>query len=107
MKKIKRESITDELYRLVLDTETHHNHDIIEDDNGVLRWAANPDIIRIMENISMNDLSMLLIELGYDQNSEIYRKLYRDIGYSLYGYWEVFYWEVNNEKAYDYVPNAK
>ena len=26
------------------------------------------------------------------------------MGYSLGGYWEVFYWEVNNELAHKYKP---
>ena len=37
-------------------------------------------------------------------NSEMWRKLYRDLGYSLFGYWEIFYWEANNEKAAEYKP---
>lgn len=36
------------------------------------------------------------------KNSEVYRKLYRDMGYSLYGYWEI-----NNEDAGEYIPNTK
>ena len=38
----------------------------------------------------------------FTKNSEEWRKLYRDIGYSLYGYWEIFYWDMNNEDAADY-----
>lgn len=103
---VKREDITVENYRLILDTETHHNHEIIEDEHGVIRWKENKNVELFLKNISLNDLCPLLNSLGYDKNSEIYRKLYRNMGYSLSGYWEVFYWEWNNEDADDYIPNA-
>lgn len=103
---VKREEITDETYREILDVETHHNHEIIKDKNGTLRWKENPDVNRFLKNISLNDLCRLLNCLGYNKNSEVYRKLYRDMGYSLFGYWEIFFWEANNEDASEYVPNA-
>lgn len=109
MKKyIDRKDITEDYAREVLDVETHHDHRIIQDRNGTLRWEPNNGIRQFLGEgrISLNDLCPLLAELGYDKNSEVYRKLYRDMGYSLFGYWEVFYWEVNNEAAEDYVPNA-
>lgn len=106
MKEINRQDITIENYRLILDKETHHNHIIIEDENGVLRWKENNDVQHFLKNISLNDLCPLLNCLGYDKNSEVYRKLYRDMGYSLNGYWEVFYWNWNNEDSDEYVPNA-
>ncbi len=96
----------DKYYREMLKTEKHHKHEIIETSNGTLRWKEDPDVIKILEKISLNDLVPLLCFLGYDKNSEPYRQLYRDIGYSLFGYWEVFYWEVNNEYHSEYVPNA-
>jgi hypothetical protein len=103
---ISRDDITVENYRLILDKETHHNHEIIEDKNGTLRWKENKDVEHYLKNISLNDLCPLLISLGFDKNSEVYRKLYRDMGYSLNGYWEIFYWEWNNEDSEDYIPNA-
>lgn len=72
----------------------------------MIRWKENPNVTKILSLISLNDLIPLLYELGYDKNSEIYRKLYRDMGYSLSGYWEIFYWEMNNEYANDYQPEA-
>lgn len=105
MKIINREDIVGEEYRLVLDTETHHDHEIFEDDRRVYRWKENHIINNLLEKVSLNDLINELYNLGYDKNSEIYRKLYRDLGYSLYGYWEVFYWETNNELASEYIPN--
>ena len=103
---ISRDDITVENYRLILDKETHHNQEIIEDKNGTLRWKENKDVEHYLKNISLNDLCPLLISLGFDKNSEVYRKLYRDMGYSLNGYWEIFYWEWNNEDSEDYIPNA-
>ncbi len=29
--------------------------------------------------------------------------MYRDMGVSLFGYWEIFYWEMNNEKSQEYI----
>ena len=104
---IKREEITIDTYRDILDNETHHNHEIIEDEHGTLRWKENPDVKRFLKNISLNDLCPLLDALGYGKNSEVYRKLYRDMGCSLNCYWEVFYWEANNEDASEYRPNKR
>jgi hypothetical protein len=43
--------------------------------------------------------------LGYNKNSEIYRKFFWDLYYSISGYWEIFYWKVNNEIADEYKPS--
>lgn len=103
---VKREDITDENYREILNKEAHHDHVIIKDGN-TLRWKTNPQVIVLLKGVSLNYLCPLLTALGYNKNSEIYRKLYRDMGYSLYGYWEIFYWEVNNPDAKSYIPNKK
>ncbi len=106
MKIIKRENIKDKDYRLILDTETHHNHQIIEDEHGTLRWRHQPIVRRLIDDkLNLNDLMVMLGIMGHDKNSEVVRKLYRDMGYSLFGYWEVFYWEMNNPEADEYVPN--
>ena len=105
MKLIDRKDITDECSREVLDKETHHDHPIIEGKDGRLYWKPNRAAQILKERVDLNDLLPLLMEMGYGKNSEVYRKLYRDIGMSLFGYWEVFYWEVNNEYAAQYVPN--
>lgn len=104
---IKREDIRQETYREILDVETHHDHPIIEDENGMYRWKHSIDTTRELEEISLNDLIPLLWSLGIDKNSELYRLLYRNMGYSLSGYWEIFYWEVNNPQAAEYEPNSK
>jgi hypothetical protein len=50
---------------------------------------------------------MLFMRMGLTKNSEEVRKLYRDMGYSLSGYWEIFYWDMNNEDAHKYKPKKK
>jgi hypothetical protein len=108
MKVVNREDITDKLYREILDVETHHDHKIIEDESGTLRWEVNPATRFLVDEVTdLNNTVMKLYGKGHDKNSELYRKLYRDIGYSLYGYWEIFYWEMNNEEVAEYAPNTK
>lgn len=102
---IKREDITEETYREILDIETHHDHLIEKDEHGTLRWVENPTVRKMVDKIGLNDIIIFLYNLGYGKNSEVFRKMYRDMGYSLYGYWEIFYWEVNNEEAFEYEPN--
>lgn len=96
---------TADTYKEVLDKETHHAHEIIRDDNGTLRWKENPTVRKIIDKGILNDLWFLFWSMGLTKNSEPVRKLYRDMGYSLYGYWEIFYWEMNNEEAGEYNPN--
>lgn len=107
-KAINRDKIKDKTYREVLDIETHHDHVIIKDEQGTLRWKQN-DTVRelISKKLNLNDLWELFHSMGYNKNSEVVRQLYRDMGYSLYGYWEVFYWEMNNDIADEYKPNKK
>lgn len=107
MRIVKREDITEETYREVLDIETHHDHVIVEDERGILRWKQNKEVRDLVDKMNLNDIVELFSLLGYGKNSEIFRKMYRDMGYSLNGYWEIFYWEVNNENAADYKPNNK
>jgi hypothetical protein len=104
---VNRNDITDDTYREILDVETHHDHEIIKDEQGVLRWKENVDVCRYKNRMSLNDLCPLLECLGYGKNSEVFRQLYRDIGYSLFGYWEIFYWDFNNSEAHKYEPNKE
>ena len=97
MEIIKREDLPEDYTEMMI-TESHHDHEIVMV-NGVIRWKACSVTNSLLGDISLNDLIPLLHVLGYDENSEIYRQLYRNMGYSLSGYWEVFYWEMNNEDA--------
>lgn len=101
MKTISRDDILDIHYMEMFKKESHHDHKIILD-NGIFRWKENDHIVSILKTFPLNDIIVLFNELGIHKNHEVYRKLYRDIGYSLFGYWEVFYWEVNNPHAKDY-----
>jgi len=105
MKYIKREDITNsEAYNEIFKKESHHDHKIIQDERGVYRWESDPLIDKFvtLDLINLNDLIPKMWVKGMDKNSEEYRELYRKIGYSLSGYWEVFYWECNNEDADKY-----
>jgi hypothetical protein len=88
-------------YLEMMPTESHHSDEIVIDD-GVIRWKKDPTVTALLERISLNDLCPLLDVLGHGKNSEVYRKLYRDMGYSLSGYWEIFYWDMNNEDCEEY-----
>jgi hypothetical protein len=108
MKTIERKSLYDvEDYQLIFETESHHDHEVIEDEHGTLRWKEDPMVCKIIDKGILNDLWYLFHTMGLTKNSEEVRKLYRDMGYSLSGYWEIFYWEVNNEDAENYRPNGK
>ena len=97
-----------EVYHEMMKTETHHSHIIIEDKHGTLRWKSDPFIERLTNDCSLNDIVMGFYSNGNDKNTETYRELYRRMGYSLSGYWEVFYWDANNERASEYKqPNNK
>ena len=109
MQVIPRSEIQEDIYRDILDKETHHNHEIIvehklQDGEPIFRWKPNPVVSRHLQHIHLSELLGLLRAMGFGKNSEVYRKLYRDMGYSLFGYWEIFYWEVNNEEAAQYTP---
>ena len=101
---IDRKSVTDSRFREILEREGHHDHAIIKDGNGTLRWKANPRVEKILTVLDIEGITTLLWTLGYDRNSEVYRKLYRDMGYSLEGYWEEFYWVIRNREAGRYQP---
>ncbi len=102
---IERSELPDD-YAEMMKTESHHNHVIIKDKNGTLRWKENAFVNELSDKAGLNNLCPLLNELGYGKNSEVYRKLYRDMGYSLSGYWEIFYWEANNEEVDQYKQPA-
>ena len=106
METIQRKDLTDETSLEIIEAENHHDHEIIKDDTGTIRWKMNSDVRKVMDRNSMNDITILLELLGYGKNSEVYRKLYRDIGYSLSGYYEVFYWDVNNPECDQYKTNS-
>jgi len=104
-KLVDRDQLPDD-YAEMMKTESHHQHEIIMDSNGVIRWKADPFIRRFVDACSLNEIVAGFHANGNGKNSEVYRELYRRMGYSLSGYWEIFYWEVNNENASDYSPST-
>jgi hypothetical protein len=88
-------------YLEILQNESHTNHELIND-NGRVRWKEDPEVSEMIERIGLNQVIQLYISLGYTKNSEEWRHLYRSIGYSLGGYWEVFYWDTNNSEVDNY-----
>jgi hypothetical protein len=93
-----------ETYKEIFDREPHHNHEIVETEDGSIRWKEDPAVKTIISRTNLNDLWVLFHYMGLTKNSEEVRKLYRDMGYSLSGYWEIFHWEMNNEEARKYKP---
>jgi hypothetical protein len=88
-------------YAEVLATE-EFGHELYIDDHGVLRWVKNYEKEQeIMDEFGASDLNQLFAR-GADKNDPRIRELYKHIGYSLSGFWEIFYWEVNNPQAYKY-----
>ena len=102
---VTREELMDvDSYKEMFDIEFHHNHEIIRDQNGTIRWKGDPAMDNIIsKTVNLNDLwYIMFFSMGLTKNSEEVRKLYRDMGYSLSGYWEIFFWEMNNEDADEY-----
>ena len=92
----------DDIYKEMLAMEKH-DHKIIMDDHGTLRWEADPviDMVSPGGEYACLDLNQLFRN-GARKNDPRIRELYRRMGYSLFGYWEVFYWEANNPQADEY-----
>jgi len=92
-------------YQEMMVTESHHDHEIIKDEHGTIRWKRNEPLNDLVDNtMNLNHIVMMFRMLGHGKNSEIYRELYRNMGVSLSMYWEVFYWEANNPEAHKYTP---
>lgn len=85
-----------DVWKDMKELESHHTHNIILK-GGIYRWEQTNfdygDINQIMRNFYNN---------GHTKNSEEVRAFYRSIGYSLFGYWELVYWDVNNPIVMDY-----
>lgn len=93
-----------DIYDEIMQSEWHHTHEIVIDNRGTLRWRADPSVEAAFDSgrLDLTGHICYLYSKGLNKNSEEYRKLYRDLGYSLRGYWEVFYWEMNNPIAGEY-----
>ena len=94
-------------YSEMMKKETHHDHEIIKDEHGTIRWKEDPFIRQFTYDCSLNDICAGFYANGNDKNTESYRELYRKMGYSLSGYWEIFYWDMNNGIADEYKQPEK
>ena len=90
-----------EIAKEIFSKEYHHSH-IIDNIDGILRWRMNKDVRAEVDRKGLSNIIGYYNSMGLDRNSEEMRKLYRDIGSSLFVYWETFYWEVNNKDAHLY-----
>lgn len=97
--------IDDDECAAMLLTEQHHDHEIVVVD-GLARWKENPGVREVVDMCDLNNMIEDMEKKGIGRNDERYRRLYRNMGYSLRGYWEVFYWSMNNEDAEEYRPPA-
>lgn len=104
---VERKDITEAVYVEIFQAETHHDHELLQDEEGIYRWKENKSVRKLVTEMNLNQIMSLFRELGLDKNSEIIRKMYRDMGYSLFGYWEIFYWTANNEIADQYKAPEK
>jgi hypothetical protein len=86
--------------------EAHHDHPIIEE-GGRYYWKPIGGVRNLTRAMDLNSVWTMFDALGWGRNSEQLRHLYRCMGYSLFGYWEVFYWEANNPDADQYKPPTK
>lgn len=107
MRTVNRNEITDPNCRAILDIETHHDHEIIEGEEGVFRWKPNHVVIELVKEMDLDNIMWLFQQLGLNANSEITRKLYRNLGYSLHAYWKLFYTEGSNRQAKEYKPQPE
>lgn len=101
MKTINRKDLPTD-YLDMMKSESHHTHRVVEDEHGCLRWEKDAFIDQLTTDCSLNDIVKGFHSNGNGKNTESYRELYRRMGYSLSGYWEIFYW--NNPDADKYVP---
>ena len=107
MKNIKREEIKDLDFIEIMKKESHHSHEIIQDNKGILYWKPDENLCAEIEGKNINDNIFYFHSNGLDKNSEEYRKFYRDMGYSLLGYWNIFYCKTNNPICTNYRKNCK
>lgn len=92
-------------YAEMMKTEQHHSHEIVMS-NDVIRWKSNAGVVEVTSMCDLNQMILAMQEKGIGKNDERYRRLYRNMGYSLSGYWEVFYWDMNNDEADEYKPQS-
>lgn len=102
---IRQRAMLDDDYRRGLEVDGH-DHELIIDDRGTIRWKANPVIRKLVRDkiIDLNAVWDNAYEVYGEKakNTWVMRNFYRQLGYSLFGYWEIFFWEANNEWSFEW-----
>jgi hypothetical protein len=94
----------------IFETEDHYRHNVVKITLGSSThsyWQTNTSIYHFLQPLGLHQLSETLLAWGLDRNTELYRKLYRDMGCSLFNYKEIFYMPNDAYHPSQYIPNAK
>jgi hypothetical protein len=65
------------------------NHPIIRDEHGVIRYQRNPLVCWLQEHSDLNAM-WIAYRRHHSWSTEAFMQFYRDIGYSLSGFEEVW-----------------
>ncbi len=85
--------------------EDAQDHPLVAD-GDVLRFKANPVIRLIVDRwVNLNELSAAIQCMGYERSVQLgFRAFYRDMGYSLGGYLEIFGEALDEEEQTGMIP---
>ena len=79
-----------------------HEVEMVDD---VLRWKPDPLVRWMVDQMDLNDFwhprkrPAMHDRPPISKNDPRVREMYRKMGYSISGYWEIFFWDMNNELA--------
>lgn len=65
------------------------SHPVVEDKHGVLRYQKNPLIAYLQEQADLNEM-WIIYRKYHTWTQEQFMQFYRDIGYSLHGFEEIW-----------------
>ncbi|MBD0788135.1 hypothetical protein HUO09_17410 [Vibrio sp. Y2-5] len=85
-------------YSNLLLREAGNSHPIILAENGGYFWKENPSVANLISQVGLNNVCHLLLTMGFDQNSDVYKQLYRNLGVSLSRYESVIYQDEEKSK---------
>lgn len=74
-------------FKDMLKKEAHHADEIVLGEDGKYYWKENPITRALVSKISFGKVWEMMDLMGYGRNSEHVRRLVREYGYSLMGYW--------------------
>jgi hypothetical protein len=106
MRKVSREELPSDFF-VMMEYEAHHDHEIIMDNAGMLRWKDDPEVRKLLIEYGgcTDNIIQVIRGMGYDNNSEVLRKFYRDCGLMLVEYFDILYGQ-NGVVDIDYVPHV-